>query len=67
MQLKKLTIDNNDNLTSLDAIGSEINDVTFQNNSGIETVVFDHTTELNYVVLQLTILTLLLRLLITKG
>jgi hypothetical protein len=47
--MKKLTIDNNDNLTSLDVTGSEINDVTFQNNSGIETVVFDHTTELNYV------------------
>jgi len=47
--MKKLTIDNNDNLTSLDVTGSEINDVTFQNNSGIETAVFDHTTELNYV------------------
>ena len=47
--MKTLTIDNNDNLTSLDVTGSEINNVTFQNNSGIETAVFDHTTELNYV------------------
>ena len=44
-----LTVDNNDNLTSFDVTGSEINNVVFQNNSGIETVVFDHTTELNYV------------------
>jgi hypothetical protein len=44
-----LTVDNNDNLTSFDVTGSEINNVVFQNNSGIETVEFDHTTELNYV------------------
>jgi len=47
--MRNLTIDNNDNLTSLDVTGSQINNVTFQNNSGIETVVFDHTTELNYI------------------
>ena len=44
-----LTVDNNDNLTFFDVTGSEINNVVFQNNSTIETVVFDHTTELNYV------------------
>ncbi len=47
--MRNLTIDNNDNLTSLDVTGAKINNVTFQNNSGIESAVFDHTTELTYV------------------
>jgi len=46
--MRNLTIDNNDNLTSLDVTGAKIANVTFENNSGIETAVFDHTTELNY-------------------
>jgi len=47
--INDLSITDNDNLTSLDVTGSEINDVTFTGNDGITSVVFDHTTELNYV------------------
>jgi outer membrane murein-binding lipoprotein Lpp len=43
-----LTINNNDNLTSLDVTGSEIGNVTITNNDGISTVDLDHTTDLNF-------------------
>jgi hypothetical protein len=43
-----LTINNNDNLTSLDVTGSEIGNVTVTNNDGISTVDLDHTTDLNF-------------------
>jgi hypothetical protein len=43
-----LTINNNDNLTSLDVTGSEIGNVTVTNNDGIATVDLDHTTDLNF-------------------
>jgi hypothetical protein len=43
-----LTINNNDNLTSLDVTGSEIGNVIVTNNDGISTVDLDHTTDLNF-------------------
>ena len=43
-----LTIDDNDNLTSVDVTGSEIGNVTVKDNDGIATVELDHTTDLNF-------------------